>query len=511
MTFANFKGGSGAIMNEIGLVQRRLLDEGPSSAAQQLPSTDTLYSTDSVQSAPFPTIPSSYPYPAGQFPGESALHHPAANGAHANGNQILLPNRRDIYDLNSQGTTDPVDLPSPDIYQQPIAPIGQCAVNPPQEAQTQQTIPYSPHDTEPISSVVSTRLGGSKSSTTGNGINSPQQSQTSTYDELALPAAPPITQLPAVVEPTVAKKKRGRPKKQPLPENDEDDELANSRDHEFKNPGANGAIDPSDSEETTENDTPASSGVSHETDEQNLGTAKPDRPAAKAKESKKKQPKKTKSTPAAVPDSDSDDIIWIDTKPIDAEPIQEITNPHTERDIPTQDPTSKLLVLKLPKSHQLPTTSTPTPAAEQKTQPTTDKPAPKKRGRKRKQPAEHEEAPTPTDTPEPNNPEAQSPGSKFAVVVGNGPESAPEPQMQTEPLYQGMSNETNPAPAPATKPVSELPQTPSKPDSTSLNTPKNAGKGPDKHSPISARSGVPYRVGLSKRARIAPLLKMVRK
>jgi hypothetical protein len=36
-------------------------------------------------------------------------------------------------------------------------------------------------------------------------------------------------------------------------------------------------------------------------------------------------------------------------------------------------------------------------------------------------------------------------------------------------------------------------------------------KGPDKHSPIAKTSKVPYRVGLSRKARIAPLLKIVRK
>ena len=54
-----------------------------------------------------------------------------------------------------------------------------------------------------------------------------------------------------------------------------------------------------------------------------------------------------------------------------------------------------------------------------------------------------------------------------------------------------------------TKAKSPAPQTPRKADS-------NTGKGPDKHSPISSGK-VSYRVGLSKRARITPLLRIVRK
>ena len=57
------------------------------------------------------------------------------------------------------------------------------------------------------------------------------------------------------------------------------------------------------------------------------------------------------------------------------------------------------------------------------------------------------------------------------------------------------------------------PPTPSKtspPPVTPQKSATNNTKGPDKHSPISGGK-VPYRVGLSKRARIAPLLRMVRK
>ncbi|KAL1985394.1 hypothetical protein VTN96DRAFT_7955 [Rasamsonia emersonii] len=52
------------------------------------------------------------------------------------------------------------------------------------------------------------------------------------------------------------------------------------------------------------------------------------------------------------------------------------------------------------------------------------------------------------------------------------------------------------------------------PEKTPSNAPGSAAattKGPDKHSPIARTSKVPFRVGLSRKARIAPLLKVVRK
>ncbi len=64
---------------------------------------------------------------------------------------------------------------------------------------------------------------------------------------------------------------------------------------------------------------------------------------------------------------------------------------------------------------------------------------------------------------------------------------------------------------PATKPLPEA--SPAKTNSTPETPRKSATpapKGPDKHSPISSGK-VAYRVGLSKRARIAPLLRIVRK
>ncbi|CAG7969159.1 unnamed protein product [Penicillium salamii] len=509
--------GSGTMMSEIGLAQQRLLDDNASSAGQQIPSAGASFSAESIQSAPFPTIPSSHSYQMGPPDGEHFPYYQAPHDMSINRNQALLPDQTGVYGLNQLGANNDI-APNPNgALDQPTAPWKEyqhAGLNPPQailHSRSQQPFPQSPHDTEPISSVASRQDIGFKSSTVPTNLISPQQSQSSAQDELALPAVQPIlqpiAQAPAAIEPPVPKKKRGRPKKQALPINDEDDELANSRDHEFKTPGVNGAIDQSDSEYSTENDTPASSGVSNQSDEEEIGTAKTRK--SESQDSTKKKPKKSKSKPAPVPvpGSGEDDVIWIDTKSIDAAPVNDSTNLNQEQE-PTEHEASSITPITDPAQP-----SKSTAAAEPTTQTADEKPAPKKRGRKRKQPIE-EEAPKPADTPAPTDVGAQTPGPKLAVVVDNSPKSAPVTDAQSESPAKEPNTDTVTAPTEApstTNSTTGIPQTPSKPDTGSINTPKNTGKGPEKHSPISARGGVPYRVGLSKRARIAPLLKMVRK
>ncbi|KAK4867141.1 hypothetical protein LT330_007882 [Penicillium expansum] len=515
-------GGSGSVgvmMTEIGLAQRRLLDDDLSSASIPLPSTAALYSTESFQSAPFPTIPSYHSYQMDQPESGSFAYNPAPISPYVDTNQTLLPTRQGIYDLAPPAATNSMASPPKLIPHQatesfmgqnprpnPESNLHQEASQP----KSQQTGPCSPHDTEPLSSVVSMRFSEAKITTAGTSLISPQQSQSSAHDELALPAIMPT--VPEVDTPG-AIKKRGRPKKQLIPDNDEDDELANSRDHEFKHPGANGAINPSDIEETTEDNTPASSGVSEETDEENIEAA-PKPAKSGPKEPKKKKAKKSKTTPAPKPDEE-DDVIWVDTKPLSVEPSTGNATPQTETPEPQrQDLDSNVLDSNPPVDPEAAIS-----AVEDKTQ-KAEKPVPKKRGRKRKQPTEQAETPSESaDTPEPNKPPsgAQTPASKLAVVVDNSPRSILEANTGNNDTSAIPSNDQNPRPLPGPDPLPETtidtpqPQTPSKPDAASVNTPQNVGKGPDKHSPISARSGVPYRVGLSKRARIAPLLKMVRK
>lgn len=84
---------------------------------------------------------------------------------------------------------------------------------------------------------------------------------------------------------------------------------------------------------------------------------------------------------------------------------------------------------------------------------------------------------------------------------GDDPTNSDRPFSQNSqkiPLQQQISTPSS-SPSP-TKQQPSSPQTPSKPAAT----------GPDKHSPLNS-SKVAYRVGLSKRARIEPLLRIVRK
>jgi hypothetical protein len=504
-------------MTEIGLAQRRLLDDEPSSGPQ-LQSTAALYSTESIQSAPFPTIPSSHSCQFGQAESTSFPYPGAPNGAYADTDQSLLPTRQGIYDLTPPDTTNSMAPPQKSVPQQSSESCMEqenAQSDPPQEylqPKPQQVDPSSPHDTEPLSSIITLRYSGIKADTAGTSLVSPQHSQSSAHDELALPAVVPTIDAPT------AKKKRGRPKKQSVPDSDEDDELANSRDHEFRNPSANGAIDPSNTEEITENNTPASSGTPDETDEGKIEPA-PKATKANPQDPKKKKAKKAKTSSAPDPGADDDDVIWLDTKPRDMHSSSEKATPQTETPSTRDRESESLMPENAPG-----TSKASTPVEEKKLAPSKpEKLAPKKRGRKRKQPIESK---TPeADTPDPSKlPETETPAAKLAVVVDNSPRSVPTnvcdetsmPAMQEQEHEQNAESVTDaPAIPPATgtdATTSEtLPQTPSKSDAKSVNTPLNAGKGPDKHSPISARSAVPYRVGLSKRARIAPLLKMVRK
>lgn len=503
------------MMTEIGLAQRRLLDDDPSGASLPLPSTAALYSTESFQSAPFPTVPSYHSYQMGQLESGSFTYNPAPISAYVDANQTSLHPRQGIYDLIPPNTTNSMALPPKSVPHQTIESFMEqenLHPNLPQEVPQpeSQQVGCSPHDTEPLSSIASMRFSEVKTTTAGTSLISPQQSQSSTHDELSLPAVIPT--VPDFETPG-AKKKRGRPKKQLVPDNDEDDELANSRDHEFKYPGANGAIDPPDSEEITEDNTPASNGVSDETDEDDLEAA-PKPANTGPKEPKKKKAKKSKTTPALEPDA-NDDVIWVDTKPLNMESSTGSATPQTE--IP--DPSRQDLDSNVLDSNPTVIPQAPIPAVEEKTQ-NAEKAAPKKRGRKRKQTIEQAETPSESaDTPEPNKPAsgAQTPASKLAVIVDNSPKSVLEADTSNNDTSAIQSKDQNPHPLPGPDPLPEptidtpQPQTPPKPEAVSVNTPQNAAKGPNKHSPILARSGVPYRVGLSKRARIAPLLKMVRK
>ncbi|PGG96533.1 hypothetical protein AJ79_09551 [Helicocarpus griseus UAMH5409] len=156
-------------------------------------------------------------------------------------------------------------------------------------------------------------------------------------------------------------------------------------------------------------------------------------------------------------------------------------------------------------------------------------PAPKKRGRKRTktsdnlaveaeppikekkdtQPPEKQNQNIPSsskDNPERRETSQQNSGATHAV-----PATAGKPQTVTPPNdTEQKTRSPSPAPqSPATQVQAPAPsypvETPKKPIATPIQ------KGPDKHSPIEVNKKVPYRVGLSRTAKIAPLLKVVRK
>ncbi|KAJ5120719.1 uncharacterized protein N7515_010107 [Penicillium bovifimosum] len=503
-------GSVGAMMTEIGLAQRRLLDDEPSSGPQ-LQSTAALYTTDPIQSAPIPTVPSSHSYPYSGEERTGSSYPGAPNGTHSETNQSPLLPRQGIYDLTPPDTNNSMAPPprsslqqSSELFMEQQSTLANQPLDDYPQPRPQQPDPSSPHDTEPLSSIITLRYSGVKADTTAASLVSPQYSQSSAPDELALPAILPAIDAPA------AKKKRPRSKQQSVPDSDEDDELANSRDHEFKPPGANGTADPSDTEEITENNTPVSSGTPDETDEENTEAApKTKTTKTKPQDPKKNKAKKAKTTSTPNTAADEDDVIWLNTKPRDTQASSEKATPQPETP-ETRDREPIPLI-----SENAPNTSKASTPEEKQQPANQEKPAPKKRSRKRKQPIETDTETPEIETPEPTKPPEPKVPAKLAVVIDNSPKSVPtnicdETGMQEQQGQQQAESATAPPVIPAAT-ETMAPQTPSKPDAKAVNTPQGAGKGPDKHSPISARSAVPYRVGLSKRARIAPLLKMVRK
>ncbi|OJD16952.1 hypothetical protein AJ78_02934 [Emergomyces pasteurianus Ep9510] len=164
-------------------------------------------------------------------------------------------------------------------------------------------------------------------------------------------------------------------------------------------------------------------------------------------------------------------------------------------------------------------------------------PAPKKRGQKRKQTLDDltaerllrvEEAELSIDRKQDTQPFAEQDQNTPAFQkiseekhstldtgadIGPGLKAYQEPQPNEEehkkPMADALVSSSHP-------PLSELGLQPSTtPAPEPVETPKKPSvipqKGPDKHSPIPVNKKIPYRVGLSRSARIAPLLKVVRK
>lgn len=158
--------------------------------------------------------------------------------------------------------------------------------------------------------------------------------------------------------------------------------------------------------------------------------------------------------------------------------------------------------------------------------------AKKQRGRPKKKPAkplkdipsdndENEEPPQPSKPPSTKNPrKRKKPTPQASPVLDNDDDDDDPPPLLNKPSEPTPLSETkadtnpvrtstaidnpSPPPTPLAKQHPQQPETPHKPSNVAQQ------KGPDKHSPLQSGK-VRYRVGLSKRARIEPLLRVVRK
>ena len=450
----------------------------------------------------------------------------------------------------------------------------------PNRSKSMQPMLDSPHDTEPLSSLVSSNVGRSRSDNVGQQSASLKLSSTNAPDELSASVA---------VEIPVIQETRDREKKPVNPE-EEDDELAAPKvynnvyedkpakrepdrprsnvqfmdkgdgnepngDHEqveihaphLESNEVKPAEDQNSQPEADEIQLvevsipkkPAEPSKDNSTSErEQTHFAEPIKPTKTTKEPKKKKLKRGKTTSVTVkrtyePDVE-DDVIWVDEGQRPS--ISDFQQFHEPTSIPTPDSISVVdegrdskpaPMVEIPNP---PPTSVPEGDGVTQPEPV---PAPKKRGRKRKKTSEKlaEEAPAETNKRTPAQPE---PNSTVSVVLDG---STIEPNHNDNVSDNSAGNqgqEQPPTPNPEPEPTSASPETPKKehptPDHSNQQShqdtstkPRNndndnthtttndANKGPDKHSPIAGTSKVPYRVGLSRRARIAPLLKIVKR
>jgi hypothetical protein len=458
----------------------------------------------------------------------------------------------------------------------------------PGRSHSMQATSYSPHDTEPISSLMTPKVSRARSD--NNCQYAPSQSPRSACDELAAAVA---------IEIPVVKKKRGRKRKQDIPEDDEDDELAPSNDQGIaesgepvkRKPGRPPKIvrtmnhecddavlsndqprdqhvpDSGDVQELGDNppppnaisSNPITNGISHvpekddfkievaDNSEANRTEVSNDRPtdinipvgkpSKKAKESKKKKLKRGKTTSVTLKktyESDvEDDVIWIDERP-----SNHILKDEQAGRKPSNDPT--VVNSDNPDVFQIQIPGPRSPSATEVTEPKTSletskdepkpaPPTPKKRGRKRKKTSELQISENANELTGSRDDNREQPPQQLDISVSvmlDRPSNQDINEQKTETLNDEPPpcKEATPHPEslspskPSAATETTAPETPKKPDSTSNQADmstcpktKDLDKGPDKHSPIAGTSKVPYRVGLSRRARIAPLLKIVRR
>ncbi|PYI11489.1 hypothetical protein BO78DRAFT_393423 [Aspergillus sclerotiicarbonarius CBS 121057] len=538
---ADVGGGSiGSMMTEIGLAQQRLFDDEEAHYTGQTGYQDVVV-MEAVQTNSHEQIASEFPAPK-----DIALINTGNSETYSEQPPLYTDPQPNIFDHSLQyepgqdlpfaDATNPYTHESTEQNKQHtssnysvstgasynIYPTGtvqtEIAYKSPRRHNSVQPTPFSPHDTEPFSSVRSPKASRARSD------NAAQQYNRS-VDELAGPVT---------IEIPVVEKKRGRKKKQSLPDNNEDDELAqihsptinqnatatttnnNTNKPEKRKPGRppKNVKPPRDEQDQTDPVSNATAEIPMRPDTTSTNPLAPtehdqtpilidsppqdtrEPPKKPPKEPKKKKLKRGKTTSLTLTktyESDvEDDVIWIDERPII--PTTHDNDPTTTTTTTTRDPSNPTDNTNPPAQEENPPTLLePAPAAA----------APKKRGRKRKIPIE--EPPIdplpPTEFPaEPQNQHPQPQSDKEDTLPAEPspkPQTHPEPEPETEPQEHQHQHQEE--------------QTPDPHHQTAPTTPLKPTKGPTKHSPISSTSKVPYRVGLSRRARIAPLLKIVKR
>ncbi|KAJ0424869.1 hypothetical protein BJY00DRAFT_224900 [Aspergillus carlsbadensis] len=521
--------GSMGTMMEIGLAQQRLVDDdhqiqsehANSPAEFQEPETNPLYGENANQGyiAHEEAFPANRPP---ETPAHDSIPRVELHGAAPSDDWSQSAPSYNIFDSSNQTPSNQLNradfLRDSGVITQPEL-VQNFELR---RWTSMQGATSSPHDTEPFSSVISPKAVRVKSDNLVPDIIQP----TPSIDELALPAT---VQIPKV-------EKRGRKKKQALPVNDEDDELfhiapreAALNKPEKRKPGRprkNARVESVNPVPAERSDAPShlsgdtaraatpqvllADSVTYDKVSQalpvsrseNSQTISPDvnsleqdmqPPPNPVRERGKKKLKRGKTTSVTLTktfESDvEDDVIWIDERPI----------------VPADREDQS-------KSGQI--EPAPTPAA-------------KKRGRKRKKTTERLDQEAKADLTIPfeearnqEEEEVTKPHQKvgISVVLDNStrrpqtpditnPDSNPEDDtLKNEP--QVLHPSITPTKDVFNNELVQPPETPPKP-STEPKTP--SANGPGKHSPISSTCKVPYRVGLSKRARIAPLLKIIKR
>lgn len=463
----------------------------------------------------------------------------------------------------------------------------------PGRSHSMQATSYSPHDTEPISSLMTPKVSRAQSDNACQ--YAPSQSPRSACDELAAPVA---------IEVPMLKKKRGRKRKQDIPEDDEDDELAPSddqsipksgepvkrkpgrppkivrtlndecdaavltddqpRDQPVPNTGEIQELDDNTPPPNAAPSNPRANGISHVPEEDDFQTEVANdsevnqtevsndrptdiniplaKPSKKAKESKKKKLKRGKTTSVTLKktyESDvEDDVIWIDERPSNhiLQDDQTAQKPNNDPTVVTSDNTESFQI-QIPRPHSPSATEVTEPKTSLRTSKEEPKPAPptpKKRGRKRKKTSElqiseetsSENANELTGSRDDSQVQPPQQLDIGVSVMLERPSNQDINERKTEIINDESPSREEATPHPQSLSPSKpsaateinAPETPKKPESTSNQADmstcprtKDLDKGPDKHSPIAGTSKVPYRVGLSRKARIAPLLKIIRR